>query len=73
MLKKLGHDADIAGNGNEVLTALESRSYDLVLMDIQMPEMDGLQATRIMRKRWPRGPRIVFITACNTYGETCIK
>ncbi|MFZ3148352.1 MAG: response regulator [Methanothrix sp.] len=73
MLRKLGHDADIACNGNEVLTALERRSYDLVLMDIQMPEMDGLQATRIIRKRWPRGPRIVFVTACTNYRETCIK
>jgi CheY-like chemotaxis protein len=72
MLRKLGHDADLAGNGYEVLTALEYRSYDLVLMDIQMPEMDGIEATRIIRKRWPLGPRIVFVTACTYCKETCM-
>lgn len=42
MLRKLGHDGDIAGNGYEVLDALEYRSYDLELMDIHMPEMDRI-------------------------------
>jgi CheY-like chemotaxis protein len=73
MLRKLGLEADIAGNGYEVLTALEYCSYDLVLMDVQMPEMDGLEATRIIRKRWPRGPKIVFITACDQFKETCLN
>jgi len=73
MLRKLGHDADIAGNGYEVLAYLEYRSYDLVLMDIQMPEMDGIEATRIIRKRWPRGPRIVFVTACTHCKKTCMN
>ncbi len=63
VLKKLGYQADTAANGQEVLLALEDRSYDLVLMDIQMPEMDGIEATRIIRKRWPQGPKIIVVTA----------
>ncbi len=63
VLKKLGYQADTAANGQEVLLALEDRSYDLVLMDIQMPEMDGIEATRIIRKRWPQGPKIIVVTS----------
>jgi len=64
MLKKLGVLADVAANGREVLQALEDREYDVVFMDVQMPEMDGLKATRAIRKRWPqKGPYIVALTA----------
>ncbi len=49
MLKKLGYDADIAKNGREALAAIASRRYDLVLMDCIMPEMDGFEATRLLR------------------------
>ncbi len=64
VLQRLGYQADVAVNGLEVLTALERRAYDLVLMDVQMPEMDGLQATRELRRRWPgAGPRVVAMTA----------
>ncbi|OPY55216.1 MAG: hybrid sensory kinase in two-component regulatory system with RcsB and YojN [Methanosaeta sp. PtaU1.Bin112] len=62
-LKKLGLKADTAENGQEVLVAMEEHHYDLVLMDIQMPEMDGIEATKNIRKRWSRGPKIIVITS----------
>ena len=64
-LKKLGYRADLARNGHQVLTAMEESAYDLVLMDVQMPEMDGIEATRIIRQRWPEGPKIIVVTSFN--------
>ncbi len=64
MLKRQGYGADVAANGIEVIQALERQAYDLVLMDVRMPEMDGLEATRIIRQRWPdSSPNIIAITA----------
>jgi CheY-like chemotaxis protein len=76
MLKRLGYRADMAANGIEVCQALERQTYDLVLMDVRMPEMDGLEATRIIRQRWPnRGPNIIAITAYALEGdkEKCLE
>jgi CheY-like chemotaxis protein len=49
VLLKLGYSADLAGNGREVVEAVRARTYDLILMDVQMPEMDGLTATQVIR------------------------
>ena len=72
MLRKLGHHADLATNGVEAIQALEHHSYDIVLMDIQMPEMDGLEATKIIRQRWHQGPKIIVITSLNNCREFCL-
>lgn len=63
MLQRLGHRTDLAANGQEVLRALENQSCDLVLMDIQMPKMDGIEATKHIRSRWQQGPKIIAITS----------
>jgi CheY-like chemotaxis protein len=65
LLERLGYRADVASNGLEALAALERQSYDVVLMDVQMPELDGLDATRRICEQWPpeARPRIIAMTA----------
>lgn len=63
MIERLGYRADVALNGLEVLRALETKPYDLVLMDIVMPKMDGFEAASGVRKHFKDWPKIIAITA----------
>ncbi|MGB0387454.1 MAG: response regulator [Ardenticatenaceae bacterium] len=71
MLERVGYRSEVAANGLEVLAALRRQSYDVVLMDIQMPEMDGVEATKQIRKQWAadKQPRIIAITANALKGD----
>ena len=71
MLNKLGIRADVAANGLEVLQALERQPYEIILMDIQMPEMDGLEASKFIRQHWPgeESPHIIAVTAHALEGD----
>jgi PAS domain S-box-containing protein len=77
MLRKLGYRADMAANGLEVLEALKRQPYDIVLMDVRMPVMDGFEATRAIRDRLPKAkqPRIIAVTAFALAGdkEKCLE
>lgn len=76
MLKKLGYRADLAANGQEAIGALKRQHYDLVLMDVKMPVMDGYDATREIRRLWPKkGPKIIALTAYALAGdrEKCLE
>ena len=71
LLGRIGYQADVAANGLEVLNALERQPYDVVLMDVQMPEMDGLEATRRLRRELPEAyqPQVIAMTANAMQGD----
>jgi CheY-like chemotaxis protein/HPt (histidine-containing phosphotransfer) domain-containing protein len=71
LLRKMGYSADVASNGVEAVEAVRRQFYDVVLMDVQMPEMDGLEATAVIRDQLPpeRQPRIIAMTANAMEGD----
>lgn len=77
LLQRLGYRAEVVSNGLEVIEALSLQFYDVVFMDVQMPEMDGLEATRRICAQWPPAsrPRIIAMTANAMQGdrEMCLE
>jgi CheY-like chemotaxis protein len=75
LLSQMGHGAEVAADGAQAIAALEAGDFDVVLMDVQMPELDGLEATRRIRASWPeRTIHIVAMTANAMAGdrEACL-
>ncbi len=75
MLKKLGYNVDIANNGLETLERLNQKIYDVIFMDMQMPEMDGITTTQIIRRDYQHQPWIIAMTA-HVFGgarEACLE
>ncbi len=76
LLEQMGYRADVAGNGLETIQSLERQPYDVILMDVQMPVMDGLEATRQIVSRWTQNrPFIIGLTANAMQGdrEMCLN
>ncbi|EQA45654.1 PAS domain S-box protein [Leptospira broomii serovar Hurstbridge str. 5399] len=77
ILQKLGYSPIVATNGKQVLNRLREAKFDVVLMDVHMPEMDGIQATQVIRNTWPQNeqPYIIAMTAAAMQGdrEICLR
>ena len=77
LVTKLGHSVDVVSNGREAVAAVAQTPYDALLMDVLMPEMDGLAAAEAICRRWPRGnrPRLIALTAMAGPGdqERCLR
>lgn len=71
LLGQMGYRADLAANGLEAIQSVKRQHYDVILMDVQMPEMDGLEASRQICNRWPPGqrPQIIAMTANAMQGD----
>ncbi len=71
ILQQMGYRADLASNGIEAIESIERQTYDVVLMDVQMPEMDGLEASRQITGKWSADarPRIIAMTANAMQGD----
>ena len=74
MLKKLGHEVNIVGNGADAVEAVNRSAYDLLIMDVMMPEMDGIQAVRCIRHHFKITPKIIFASgsAPDIYRDVCL-
>jgi two-component system sensor histidine kinase/response regulator len=78
VLERKGHHVTVVGNGREAVAAMETQSFDLVLIDVQMPDMDGFEATRLIRQRERETGRRTPIVAMTAYAmkgdkERCLE
>jgi CheY-like chemotaxis protein len=70
LFELLGYRTDLVANGLEAIEAFKRKSYNLIFMDVQMPEMDGYEATRLIKERWRKdGPIIIAMTANAMQGD----
>jgi len=75
ILDKMGYTAEVAANGLEVLNALQRQTYDIIFMDLHMPEMDGFMATEAIMKEYPASvrPKVIAMTASASQGDRVIS